>query len=180
MNEWNSNLTMALVIISNLVAVILALVAIKWPRIARICFFLLFSWAAYTNWQVSHQHPTYYLSYAVPAWNKWYAVFIRGWFSHHITTVVSLIAVCQLLIAVSMLLKGKIFVIGVVGAMVFFISILPLGAGSAFPCTAILAYAIYLTTEHGINRYIWQKPWSKQVSKKIPLSFTQNPLSVRP
>ena len=48
----------------NILALFFLLAAVKWPRLSRLLFFLLFAWACCTNWIVSHQHPSYYLEYA--------------------------------------------------------------------------------------------------------------------
>ena len=152
-----------LLIISNVVALLQFAAALKWPRIARLSFFLLFVWASWTNWTTSHQTPQFYLEYADLTWSSWYKDFIDGWFATHIQLAVGLIAVCQALIAVSMLLNGWIFITGAFGAMIFLVSILPFGVGSGFPCTAIMAAAIFILIKKHNNRFIWQKEYKMNV-----------------
>ena len=131
-----------LLIISNVVAILQLIAAIKWPNIARISFSLLFGWACWVNWKTSLQTPQFYLDYAELAWSDWYKTFILGWFAEHTKLAVGFIATCQGVIAIAMLSKGWIFKIGCLGAIIFLVAILPFGVGSGFPCTAIMAVAV--------------------------------------
>jgi hypothetical protein len=56
-----------------------------------------------------------------------------------------------------MLLKGWIFRSGSIGAIIFLLAIMPFGVGSGFPCTAIMAAAIFLLFRNHNNEFIWQK-----------------------
>jgi hypothetical protein len=156
MKGFDNQTYMMLLTISNGVALLQLVAAIKWPRIARLSFFILFAWASWTNWRESQQTPEFYLDYADLTWNDWYKDFITGWFAQHIELAVGFIATCQGLIAISMLFKGWIFKIGSIGAIVFLISILPLGVGSGFPCTAIMAIAIYILLKKHNTKFVWQ------------------------
>lgn len=133
-----------LLVIANLIAILQIIAAAKAPRIARVSFLLLFSWACWINWKTSQQSPELYLEYAGLAWSKWYRHFIDGWFSRHIKLAVGFIATCQGLIATSMLFKGLPFKIGCIGAIIFLVAILPLGIGAGFPSTALMAVAVYM------------------------------------
>jgi hypothetical protein len=157
MNGLNDELYVILLIISNAVAILLLIAAIKWPHIARVLFFLLFAWASCTNWATAFQSPQSYLEYAGLSWLDGYRDFINGWFARHIPLAVGFIASCQALIAISMLLKGWIYKIGSIGAIIFLLAILPLGVGSGFPCTAIMAIAIYILLEKHDNKFIWER-----------------------
>ena len=157
MNGWNNEHYVILLIISNAVAILQLVTAIKWPRIARASFFLLFAWASWTNWTTSQQHPEFYLEYADLTWSSWYVSFIHGWFAGNIKLVVGFVAICQALIAISMVFKGWLFKTGCIGAMIFLISIIPFGIGSGFPCTAIMALTIYLLLKKSSHEYIWGK-----------------------
>jgi hypothetical protein len=59
------------------------------------------------------------------------------------------------LIAIAFLVKGWIFKIGAIGAIIFLISILPFGVGSGFPCTAIMSVAIYFLLKNNTNNSVW-------------------------
>lgn len=144
-----------LLVISNVVAILQLIAAIKWPRIARLSFFLLFAWASWTNWRVSQRNPEFYLEYADLTWSGWYRNFIKGWFADHIELAVGFVAICQGLIAISMLLKGWIYKIGSAGAIIFLLSILPFGVGSGFPCTTVMAAAIFVLLRKNDREFIW-------------------------
>jgi hypothetical protein len=61
-----------------------------------------------------------------------------------------------------MFMKGMVFRIGAVGAMVFLISIAPLGVGSAFPCTLVMALGLFFLLRRKHIPYLWQKPMEPQ------------------
>src|SRR3954464_1377063 len=143
-------------IIANAFAIILLLLAWKQPRISRALFSMLFIWACYTNWHVALTKPNDYLFYANLTYSGTYRSFILGWFSNHILLMVGFIASCQGLIAISFLLKGWIYQVGIVGAIIFLLAIAPLGVGSGFPCTIILAAALYILLRESPG-YLWHK-----------------------
>src|SRR5213075_2320701 len=99
MNGLSNETYVILLAISNAIALLQLIAAIKWPRIARVSFFLLFGWACWKNWTESQQAPQFYLEYADLAWSRWYTDFINGWFAGHIQLAVGFIATCQGLIA---------------------------------------------------------------------------------
>ena len=142
MEHLNNESYTGLLVVSNIVAVLQLFAAFKWPAIARFSFFFLFAWASWTNWVTSQHTPHVYLEYADFAWSRAYREFITGWFSQHIELAVGCIATCQALIAIAILLKGFLFLIGCIAAIIFLLAILPLGIGAGFPCTAIMAIAL--------------------------------------
>jgi len=157
MKGLENQLYMIFLIISNVLAILQLIAAIKLPQLAKLSFFLLFAWACWVNWKTSQEAPHFYLDYADLAWSESYRAFILGWFSDHIKPVVGIIATCQGLIAISMLLRGWIFKIGCFGAMIFLIAILPFGVGSGFPCTATMAIAIYILSKKKHDSFIWER-----------------------
>lgn len=144
-------------IISNMIAILILIAAWRFTRLARILFFLLFLWAGFTNWETVLRSPEEYLDYADLSFFGVYREFIHGWFSRNIPLTVGFIATCQLMIAVSMLLKGRLLKLGGFGAVIFLVAIAPLGVGSAFPCTVILATAMFLVIRKPAPEYIWIK-----------------------
>ena len=54
-----------------------------------------------------------------------------------------MIAVCQILIAISLFSGGRSAKLGALGAMVFLVGIAPLGLGSAFPASLLMAVGCY-------------------------------------
>ena len=55
MKGLDNQLYLTLLVVSNIVAILQVIAAIKWPRVARLSFFLLFAWASWTNWTESQR-----------------------------------------------------------------------------------------------------------------------------
>jgi hypothetical protein len=140
----------------NVIALAFIFFAIKWPRIGRTLFFLLFTWACWMNWTYSQNDPGAYQEYASLTFLGFYKDFITGWFKQNTSCVVATIATCQGLIAISMLLKGWIYRLGCIGAIIFLLAIAPLGVGSGFPCTICFAIALLVLYQKGKD-YWWIK-----------------------
>lgn len=131
-------------LVSNLVALLLLLAAIKRPRTGRILFALLFIGAGIVNNITIHTHPSLYQLYADTALIPFYTDFINGYFATHSILLVSFIAICQLVIGFSLLNSGWFCRTGCAGGIFFLLSIAPLGIGAAFPSTIIMAIGLYL------------------------------------
>ena len=144
-------------IISNVVALLLLWASLKHPRLSRLLFFLLFAWASWINMRTALIQPEVYLEYADLTFSSWYRIFILGPFKTYTTLMVGSIAVGQGLLALAMLMKGLVFRIGALGAMVFLISIAPLGVGSAFPCTLVMATGLFFLLRRQHIPYLWKK-----------------------
>ncbi|MES1217806.1 MAG: hypothetical protein ABUT20_20035 [Bacteroidota bacterium] len=155
MKGFENEIYRYLLLTSNLAAIIMLLVAIKWPRGGRVLFFLLFAWACWMNWTTAIEKPQVYLEYANLTWSGIYRNFINGWFSEHLVFSVTLIAICQGLIAISMLLSGWIFKAGAIGAIIFLVAIVPFGIGSGFPTTLIMAAAMIIILRKRADQFIW-------------------------
>jgi hypothetical protein len=163
MKGLENNTYLVLYIISNVIALLMLWASWKHYRISRLLFFLVFAWAGWTNWNEAIVAPQFYLDYASLTFSNLYRDFIEGWFSRHITLAVGFIATCQALIAISMLLKGWILKTGAIGAIIFLLTIAPLGVGSAFPCTVILAVAMWFVQRQRQTDYLWISPSRKMV-----------------
>ena len=146
---------LVLYFISNAIAIIMLWAASRRVRLSRLLFFLIFAWASWTNWRTAVGNPESYLGEADLTFFALYKQFILGWFSQHILAAVGFIATCQALIAISMLLKGWLLKLGGIGAIVFLLAIAPFGVGAAFPCTVILARAMYLVLRNSHQDYLW-------------------------
>lgn len=143
-------------IASNSIAILILVAAIRKPKLARLLFALLFSWACWINYTTAHNSPDDYLNYAALTPFSFYHDFINGWFKEHITSVVTFISLGQGLIALGMLLKGWMVRIAGIGAIVFFLAITPLGIGSGFPFTVITSVAVYFILKKNDLNYIWK------------------------
>ena len=144
-------------ILSNVVGILILVSAIRKPRLARLLFVLLFSWACWINYTTAHDSPTDYLNYASLTPFATYESFINGWFENNIVSMVTFISIGQALIAIGMLLKGLIFRIACFGAIIFFIAISPLGIGSGFPFPIICLVAIYVILKKNNLKNLWIK-----------------------
>lgn len=141
--------------ISNIAAILLLVAAIKKPKVARLLFALLFGWACWMNYTTAHNNPEDYLAYAdmaIPVYRN----FINGWFKENITVMVTLISIGQLCIAVGMLLNNWWVRLACVGAIIFLMSIAPLGVGSAFPFSLTASLAAYFILKKDDLNYLWK------------------------
>ena len=130
-------------ITSQIISVILLIVAWKRTKIARVLFALLFFWASIINMYYGLTHPDTYLFYgdmAIPLYKE----FINGWFSQYNHLMIPLIAFGQFIIAIGMLLKGWYVKLACLGAIVFLLSIAPLLVGAAFPFSITVSIAAYI------------------------------------
>ncbi|MDQ3847270.1 MAG: hypothetical protein M3342_25125 [Bacteroidota bacterium] len=163
MKGFENQIYLIAYIISNAVALIMLLTAWKWPQIARLLFFILFAWACWANWTTTLNSPEDYIGYANLTFSGLYKSIIHGWFSQHIQLAVGFIATCQGLIAFSMLLKGWIYRLGLIGGITFLLAIMPFGVGSAFPCTLIMAIAMAMLWKQ--HTWLWQHIGHKFIPK---------------
>lgn len=122
-----------------MLATALLAAAHAWPRLARVLYIALFAWACSVNWRTVLERPDVYLEYADLAIVDAYRAFIRGFFAAHVLEIVGAIATCQGLIAAGLLAGGVLARIALLGATVFLVMIAPLGVGSGFPSTVIIA-----------------------------------------
>jgi hypothetical protein len=129
--------------VSNLAAITLIWTAKKHPGFTRAAFFMIFIGAAAANTYMAIDSPWAYQDYADTA-VPLYKQFILGAFEAIITPIILLIALAQLLIAVSMLFKGRFLITGCWAGIIFGISIAPLGLYAAFPATLFMAVALFV------------------------------------
>ncbi|QMW01028.1 hypothetical protein [Spirosoma foliorum] len=129
-------------VVTNIFSVVQLIGSYRWPTTTRVLFFVLFGLAAFVNSRNALETPWVYQSfadYAIPLYRR----FILGLFDTFTTPIVLSIGVAQVLIAVSMFLKGDWFRMGCLGGVVFCLAIAPLGLGSAFPASLFLAMAFF-------------------------------------
>jgi hypothetical protein len=143
-------------LISNIAAIIFLIAAIWKPKLARLLFVLLFGWACWMNYTTSHNNPQDYLNYAALTPFAFLRDFINGWFKENITIIITLISFGQAFIALGILLKGWWVRLACIGAIIFLLSISPLGIGSGFPCSIIASVAAYLILKKDDLNYLWK------------------------
>jgi hypothetical protein len=136
---------------SMAIAVALLAAALKWPRAARIIIGVGFCAAGVFNTVTVLRHPEAYLFYATHAVEA-YRQIITGPFAAHPRACVIAIAAGQAAAGV-LLLTARGARWGAAGAIVFLLAIAPLGVGSAFPSTLIIAGAVSVSVFHGRSGY---------------------------
>ncbi len=129
---------------SNIISATLVVAAVKWPRVTRALFVTIFLSAGVFNAYTAITEPEAYLMYADMAVLDVYRNFITGFFSGHTEIIVFAIAIGQLGVAALLCGGNRFLTIGVGGGVMFFVAIMPLGVGSAFPASLLLAIAIVL------------------------------------
>ena len=143
-------------IISNVLFGLSIWAAWKKPMIARIFLAGFFLWAYIINTITAIQFPEKYLEYANLSFPGFYRDFINGFFSHHIREIVITIACGQYLIFLGLCMKKVLVVLASLGGMIFGLAIAPLGVGSGFPSTVLMAIAFLLLIRHPAHDYIWK------------------------
>jgi hypothetical protein len=129
-------------IASNVVALLLLITAIAWPRTARVAFVVIFLAAGVFNAYTAFTTPESYLMYGEMALLPFYQAFIYGFFAQNTTALVLLIAAGQIAVGALLANRGFFLRLGVLGAIVFLAAIAPLGVGSAFPFSLIAIVAL--------------------------------------
>lgn len=157
-------------IISNIVGIFILWAAIRKPKLARLLFVLLFGWACWMNYTTAHNRPELYLEYADMSFN-WYSDFINGWFKENITSMVTMISIGQGLIAVGMLLKGIWVKLACIGAIVFLISIAPLGVGSGFPFSITVSLAAFIILKKDDLNNLWKFKEKEYIKFYLPIKY---------
>lgn len=154
-------------IISNLVSILIIIISIIKPVFGRMVLSLIFIAAAIINTIIVLSHPEVYRIYASLTALPEYEDFINGSFSDYTVAYIIAIAICQLLIGLGLAWKGVYETIALLGAIIFLLAIAPLGAGSSFPCTVLLAIACMI-----LLREKKDYPWMELLTRPTHLKRT--------
>jgi hypothetical protein len=127
--------------VTNIIAILLIFVCYKWPKIGKVVWGIIFILAGIFNIFMVNKNPQAYLNYSEHA-VEFYKFFIDGVFHSFTIFIVSLIGAGQILVGVFLLRKGKLFLLGILGGIIFLVAIAPLGIGSAFPSTLLMAISL--------------------------------------
>jgi hypothetical protein len=146
-------------IVSNIVAIAFFVASLYSNSLARILYSLLFIGAGYINWFVVHTNPSGYLDYSKYAVGL-YRDIVIGPSQNYVTPIVTFIAVCQVLIGLALLHKGRILRTACVAGSIFLIAISPLGIASAFPGGLIWAAGLFVLYRNRFERNIFNMKWS--------------------
>ena len=132
-------------IISNVVSILLIFLCFKWPKVGKIVWGVIFFAAGTFNFVMAFRTPHVYIEvYGQTAVLSFYRTFIYSTFSEYTTLFVTLIASGQILVSVLLFMKKILFKLGIIGGIIFLIAISPLGIGSAFPATILMAASLYI------------------------------------
>ena len=129
--------------ITNVLSIILIFICYRWPKVGKIVWGIIFIAAGMFNFYTSISNPQAYLGYSRGAIGL-YQRFIEGFFSTNIVWIISLIAACQILIGIFLFTNKTLFLLGIAGGIVFLLAISPLGLGSAFPATLLMAFSLVM------------------------------------
>lgn len=132
-------------------SILLALAAWKRPKLGRVLFVVLFAFASLINTYVALNAPDQYLGYAELTESPVYRVIIIGPFARHVVEYVLTIACLQAMIALGLTMKGRIARAAAVAGIVFLIAIAPLGIGSAFPSSLLMAGGLAVLARDGLD-----------------------------
>lgn len=145
MERLQDPLILLFAIASNAIALLLLGLAWWRPRAARIAFAVLFGWAAWYNASLAWNDPSVFHQFNDLAWLSIYKDFIEGPFHTHTQRWIGAIAFGQGLVALGLLVGGRLRPIAAIGGIVFLVAIAPLGVGSAFPASLLLALGLFLS-----------------------------------
>jgi len=129
--------------VTHVITLSLIFFCYKWPKIGKVAWGIIFILAGIFNIYTGISNPQAYVDYGSQAVDL-YKRFIYGVFSSYTSLIVSLIALGQILIGIFLFMKRTLFLLGILGGIIFLLAISPLGIGSAFPSTLLMAISLVL------------------------------------
>lgn len=156
-------------VISILIATSFLLAAVHRPLLARKLYAALFVYATLVNAAVAMYKPLSYLDNARYALLESYRSFILGWFADHVGLVVGSISICQALITAGLIVGGVWARAALVGAILFFLAISPLGVASAFPSSLVWALGAAWLLVNGAARKSLEGSLPRLAAHGIPV-----------
>ncbi len=130
-------------LVTHTITISLIVICLKRPRIGKIAWGVIFLLAGVFNLIYGNLRPEAYVGYGENAVGL-YKNFIFGAFRSHTELFISLIALGQILVGVLLFMRGKLFLLGILGGILFLAAISPLGVGSAFPSTVLMALCLLI------------------------------------
>ena len=131
-------------LVTNAIALVLVFLAFKRHRLTRLIFILIFLLAGLFNIYTVITQPDFFNHYADKAFLDIYRSFISGYFSQNIQEVVATIGLGQIIVAILLSAGGRWVHLGVIGGVIFFIALIPLGVSAAFPAMLLFILALIL------------------------------------
>ncbi len=145
-----------LYISSNIMSMLLAVGSYKFPSVTRLALFLLFGWGCWMNVSNAIHSPWAYVDYADSALLP-FKNFVLDFKEESLRMMAFILALAQMLIAISMLLKGNIFKAGCLAGILFCLLLIPLGLYSGFPAPILMALTFYMLFIMRGTDYLWAK-----------------------
>jgi len=130
-------------VITHAITFLLIFICYKWPKIGKVAWGIIFILAGIFNIYTGISNPQAYLGYGSHTVD-FYKKFINGIFSSYTSLIVFLIASGQILVGIFLFMKRTPFFWGILGGIIFLVAISPLGIGSAFPSTLLMAISLVL------------------------------------
>jgi hypothetical protein len=130
-------------IVNHCLTFALIFICYKWPKIGKMAWGIIFILAGIFNIYTGILNPQAYVDYGQHA-VRLYQKFIYGLFSSYTSLIVDLIASGQIIVGMFLLMKRTLFLLGIVGGIIFLLAIAPLGIGSAFPSTLLMSISLVL------------------------------------
>jgi hypothetical protein len=149
---------------SNVISAALLFSALRAPRLTRVMMVVLFLAAALLNTVTAITRPESYLDFGSTALLDSYSAFIGGFFSRHVTAIIITIAAGQAAVALLLCGSERRRLLGVIGGVIFLLAIAPLGEGSAFPSTLLMAAALLLMHRELVR----QEAHSSESEESVP------------
>jgi|Deesub1362B_J571_1020462.scaffolds.fasta_scaffold00006_289 hypothetical protein len=131
-------------VVTHLITFGLIFICFKWPKVGKIAWAIVFLLAGGFNLWGALTNPERYIHGFGPTAIGFYQRFIYGPFSAHPSLFIGLIALGQLLVGLFLMLKKPFFSLGILGGIIFLLAISPLGVGSIFPSTLLMAGSLIL------------------------------------
>lgn len=131
-------------IITNLIALLFLILAFISVKACKILFSILFTGASFFNIYTALTNPEAYLEMGKYSLLEIYKVFIYSVFTDYTTLFILLISIGQIFIGIGILFTGNILKLSIYGGIIFLVCIAPLGIGSAFPSTLIMAISFII------------------------------------
>ncbi len=134
----------------NAAAVLLFLIALKQPRVAKLLFAILFAGSGIINLLFAGLTIS-----GTPQGMQSYLHLVS--FPEQEAWILALLGSLQLWVALSLILRGWVYISGVLTGIIISGAIIPLGSSMVFPSSFIMAFALTWLLRFN-NHYFWYVP----------------------
>jgi len=138
---------------SNLVALVMLALCLRWQQAGRMSFMLLFLWAGFYDLWTAIVRPEEYLAFARLS----YSSLIVRFTLQHTTAVLAAIALGQLAIGFLISLRGSAVKLGLWGVVFFLVGMAPLADADGFFARLIKVCAALLLLRVPYDSTLWSE-----------------------